>query len=343
MSRDSSRKPSGSSAHSATHSPTASPSNPHSSRRITPTTTGNMLSVGVGAPSGIMGINPGWNVWGGSQSPRNPSVSSAASANELSNPPSDSGYRGNLHEGWTASRPTSGSWDDTVAASPRMNELPQLDAQTQLGLQTSRQRPGPGPFPGQRIENRPSKLPAHHGIGSQQAGSQVSPTAGGYDSIQNTATTVEDLALSIRGMAVEDDFSSNRQQPQASHVPPQARPPFGTYNAFYSPQSRDSFGEYPYGYDAYRGPSEPSLYGSPALSNAICTVNSLVFSMTMDLPARPVNSSFLPNRSCFRRHLLPWSLPRCFRRPVQGGWKKNASSRSTCLSNSFRRTLCIVL
>lgn len=35
---------------------------PHSSRRITPTTTGNMLSVGVGGGSGLMGYNSGWQV-----------------------------------------------------------------------------------------------------------------------------------------------------------------------------------------------------------------------------------------------------------------------------------------
>jgi len=88
----------------------------------------------------------------------------------------------------------------------------------------------------------------------------------------NPSPTVEDLALSIRGMAVEDDFAANRSQPQvptqAPPVHPQVRPPYGAYNnTFYSPTNRDSFGEYPYGY----GPSEPSLYGSPALSNAVPT------------------------------------------------------------------------
>lgn len=85
MSRDSSRKPSSSSTRSGTHSPTPSPGNvridtlfghecakltvvlfvlqqPHSSRRITPTTTGNMLSVGVAGGAGLMSYSSGWEV-----------------------------------------------------------------------------------------------------------------------------------------------------------------------------------------------------------------------------------------------------------------------------------------
>ncbi|KAF9075280.1 hypothetical protein BDP27DRAFT_42025 [Rhodocollybia butyracea] len=142
MSRDSSRNPSGS---SSAHSPTTPPSNPHSSRLITPTTTGNMLSVNVGSGNGLMGYNSGWQVWGGGSpsSQRNPSISSVVSAGDISSFPGDSGYRGPIREGWTSSRPASGTWDEDVnqAQSPHSKDFPQShEAQSPLSLHPPRQR-----------------------------------------------------------------------------------------------------------------------------------------------------------------------------------------------------------
>jgi hypothetical protein len=91
-------------------------------------------------------------------------------------------------------------------------------------------------------------------------------------------------------MAVEDDYSTqqNRQQggsslatpshvsnPQIRAPPPmpQSRAPYNTYpqadyGGYYSnPPGRESYMEYPYGYDAYRGTSDPSLYPSPGMSS----------------------------------------------------------------------------
>lgn len=123
------------------------------------------------------------------------------------------------------------------------------------------------------------------------AASQVS-----YESSQS-GLNVDELALGVRGMVVEDDHVSNpggtHYRPQHSHhvqaVPPingfnvpqirppplpPTRPPYGPYPQEYSTYypanapSRESFPiEYPYAYDSYRSPSDPNLYGSGAPSS----------------------------------------------------------------------------
>ncbi|TFK76422.1 hypothetical protein BDN72DRAFT_235259 [Pluteus cervinus] len=107
--------------------------------------------------------------------------------------------------------------------------------------------------------------------------------AANYESLQNSTAVNEDLSLALRGMAVEDDYSAQQSRPPAataSHLPPRGPPmpvprgpysgyPQAEYAAYYSmPVGRDSYADYSYGYDAYRGPSDPSMYASPVVSNA---------------------------------------------------------------------------
>lgn len=107
-----------------------------------------MLSVNVGSANGLMGYNSGWQVrwtrrvdrlflltncafqvWGGSSpsSQRNPSISSVVSASDIPSFQVDSGYRGPIREGWTSSRPASGTWDEDVnqAQSPHSKDFSQ--------------------------------------------------------------------------------------------------------------------------------------------------------------------------------------------------------------------------
>lgn len=119
-----------------------------------------------------------------------------------------------------------------------------------------------------------------------QPGLQAPPSAGGYD---GRPTNVEDLSMALRGMVVEDDYGARQQQQQSqsSQPPPtqsnpqfgppppmpQPRGAYGNYpqdlGSYYSMQTaREPYVEYQYGFDAYRGPVDPSLYASPVLSNA---------------------------------------------------------------------------
>ena len=107
-----------------------------------------------------------------------------------------------------------------------------------------------------------------------------------------------ELALGVRGMAVEDDYgvsqqgSPYRQQPHGNQSslasggnpsvqirgPPPMQQPRGPYNGYaqadyatyYSGQSsgRESYVDYSYPYDAYRTTPDPSLYASQSISAA---------------------------------------------------------------------------
>jgi hypothetical protein len=92
-----------------------------------------------------------------------------------------------------------------------------------------------------------------------------------------TPNEVSQLALALRGMAVEDE-NNVHQNPQASgvHLTPQHRGPpvpqprpYGVYtqpdyNSYYLHPGREPYVDYPYGY----GPSDPSLYSSPIMTAA---------------------------------------------------------------------------
>ncbi|TFY82620.1 hypothetical protein EWM64_g1389 [Hericium alpestre] len=113
----------------------------------------------------------------------------------------------------------------------------------------------------------------------------------GYDSIQASSIVDNELAMGLRGMAVEDDSfgasqqgSPYRQQasgnsgsaavPQIRGPPmPQPRGPYNgyaqtDYGTYYAgpPSRRDNYVDYTYPYDAYRGTPDPSLYPSSSVS-----------------------------------------------------------------------------
>ncbi|KAF8921274.1 hypothetical protein CPB85DRAFT_1157873, partial [Mucidula mucida] len=115
------------------------------------------------------------------------------------------------------------------------------------------------------------------------------PTGNAFDPTQKQSSGVEDLSLALRGMAVEDDFTvhANRQQAPSGQVinsnnqtmrtppsmpQPQRGPypsyPTTDYGGYYgNPAGRDTYLEYPYGFEAYT--SDPALFPSPALANAV--------------------------------------------------------------------------
>ncbi|KAJ3786267.1 hypothetical protein GGU10DRAFT_255006, partial [Lentinula aff. detonsa] len=264
-----------------------------------------MLSVNVGSGSGLMGYTSGWQVWGSNSpsSQRNPSISSAASAGDISSSQNESGYRGTIREGWTSSRPASGTWDEDVTQSPLKEFSQSASFFAPLSLHSSRPRQASAtPFLGPRAENRPAKLspsafdhtsnpestsPRYNTAPASASATFAStpysaphPTtqsstltgASGYETLISnpSVSTVDDLSLNFRGMAVEDDYSGRpksnppislpfnmMQQPQPPVSLP--RPPYSNY---------PGISDYSYGFDAPRAPVDPSIYGSPALSNA---------------------------------------------------------------------------
>ncbi|KAF8654193.1 hypothetical protein AX16_003722 [Volvariella volvacea WC 439] len=313
MSGDTSRKPSGSSTHSANQSPSSSPNhNAQTQRRLNSGPPASMYGVGMGTANSLKpGLNTGWQVWGAGapSSKRNASISSAASANDIPSQ-SDSNYRTGLAEGWPASRPTSGSWDD-VNESSQKKDFAQMDTHSQLNLHQARQRQAattqPSAFSGPRMDDRSagskngqfspqrydgalgkdpsSRYPSSptRAFGSSPFSGQQNGIQGSYDTLQTSNTVNDDLTLALRGMAVEDDYSvqnrrevpsqGNTQPPHpALRGPPMPHPrgPYTSYPqtdfSYYS--SRDSYPDYPYAYEPYRGPSDPSMYTSPVVSSA---------------------------------------------------------------------------
>ncbi|KAF5391380.1 hypothetical protein D9757_001870 [Collybiopsis confluens] len=311
MSRASSRNPSGSSTRSGAHSPSTSPINQsHPSQRIvSPTATGNMLSVGVGAASGLVGYNPGWQMW---SSQRAPSITSTTSVGDLPFSSADGGYRGPLR---SSSRPTSrGTWDDDGNRSQEFSHS--HDAQPPPSLQSSRQRPVPtASLSAQRTralkDDRPAKISPQlyeRNLSSESTSPRYSsgpPTglvsnsyspaalpisqtpvltgASGYVSLNQPP--VDDLAMNFRGMAVEDDLSGRSKvngSPLSIPMPSTAmqRPPL--------PMARPSFNSNfstfsDYSYNA-PPPMDPlSIYPSPAVNHAL-------YPSVSSLPPPPVIS-----------------------------------------------------
>ncbi|KAI0062275.1 hypothetical protein BV25DRAFT_1945439 [Artomyces pyxidatus] len=287
-----------------------------------------MYGVGMGTAAGLKGLNTGWQVWGGAAPPQNriASNSSSASTVDLSPQQVDPAYRQNIAEGW---RSNPGTWED-VSGNPQKKDVSQLDS---LALHQVRQRqtsatqsmpfsapsriderspgaPKPG-FSPQRFENsltKDSPAPARYPSTPPKPGGFVAPSqfAGqqalqnarmAYDSLSSSSAAENELALSMRGMVVEDDVntaqggppyrSQGQGQQQSGGVPshpslphirvPQGmQQPRGPYNAYTQndyaayytgpPTGRDPYVEYPYPYDAYRTTSDPAVYAASSVS-----------------------------------------------------------------------------
>lgn len=105
-------------------------------------------------------------------------------------------------------------------------------------------------------------------------------TAASYSSHKSSVMT-EDLTVAFRGMAVEDDHNvrQNRQHVASSQSVPHHRGhsmhqprPYGgysDYNPYYAVRTvREPYIDFSYGYDAYRGPTDATMYPSLGISGA---------------------------------------------------------------------------
>ena len=106
-------------------------------------------------------------------------------------------------------------------------------------------------------------------------------TGGSHSGHQPSSVVNEDLSVALRGMAVEDDRSvqQNHQHmasPQSMLRPrgpplPHPRPYAGypEYNPYYTvPTGREPYIDFSYRYDAYRGPTDGTMYPSPGVGGA---------------------------------------------------------------------------
>lgn len=265
----------------------------------------------MGGGPALKGLNVGWQVWGsGTPGPkRNASISSAASVGDLSPSQAENGYRSNIGESWTAPRASSGTWDE-LSGSPQKKDFSQLDSNPALPLRHPRQRQTgvaqPVGLSGPRMDDRgPAKTGQYspqrfdhslnkdgrysspsHPVPGAYGSSRFPGQNGGFDSVQMSSVIENDLALGLRGMAVEDEQvnSQYRQQP-AANVPhhssavPQVRPPpqivpgrapypgypQADYPSYYTSGAvRDPYMDYGYGYSA---PPDPTHYPSSAGAN----------------------------------------------------------------------------
>lgn len=121
--------------------------------------------------------------------------------------------------------------------------------------------------------------PPYNSYGGPQTGLHGPHSVGGYDAMPTSALVENELSLALRGMAVEDDYSGGRQlTSQVSGIvgggnphiraPPvhPMRTPYGypqtDYPNYYTNgHNRETYVDYSYAYDAYRGASDSSLYG----------------------------------------------------------------------------------
>lgn len=106
-------------------------------------------------------------------------------------------------------------------------------------------------------------------------------TGASYSGHKSSSAVNEDLSVALRGMAVEDDHNiqQNHQHMASSQSmlhprgPPMPQPrPYGgypDYNPYYAvPTGREHYIDFSYGYDAYRGPTDATMYPSPGISGA---------------------------------------------------------------------------
>jgi hypothetical protein len=134
---------------------------------------------------------------------------------------------------------------------------------------------------------------------------QVVNQPGGHDA--NSSNVENDLALTLRGSAVEDDYSTSQQGSQArqqivayngppqngsqvARVPPAMRTPHSGYGADYAYYSNAATGDQYYGYDAYRGPADGSIY---VLAGNIATPSQTNFYNGV-----PPQQLYTPQQSC---------------------------------------------
>ncbi|KAJ8462102.1 hypothetical protein ONZ45_g18055 [Pleurotus djamor] len=282
---DSSRKPSGSSSHSGIRSGTSSPGiSASSQRKLTPTNASNMLGVAMTGSSGMKGLNAGWEVWGSNSSRRNASVSSATSVTEV--PQGEGGYRAGMGESWTVARSSSATWEESNV-SPQRKDFSSLDS---LNLHQARQRQTNGD---RSAGSKSGQFAQYDGALSKEtnpqrfvsSGNIPNATAVGYEPSQQHPlnSSDSDLSMAFRGMAVEDDLQNQQQggPAQTSTSPsnaqmrgppvPHLRPTYGSYPqptadfGYYANPAlpRESYGEYPLGFDMYRNPLDPSAFLSP--------------------------------------------------------------------------------
>ncbi|KAH9001250.1 hypothetical protein EDB92DRAFT_36227 [Lactarius akahatsu] len=257
---DVSRKPSGSSSLSGAHSPMGSPSNAPSQRRVTST---NTFGAGIGTPSTLTNstLSSGWQVWGGTAPSPQRNVSASSAPDSLSSQ-SEMPFRPNMTEGW---RPSNGTWADDDSAEFQLGRPRQVSVAQGVTFSSPRtdDQPLGGSKPGfspQRFDvnlNKESATTPRYSspqpttfsaspFSSQQV-AQSHPMA--YDP-SHSPSVVDNLALGIRGMVVEDDASLSQQTPtyrngnHVSAVVPSALPhiraaplqPRGPYTAFPPPE-----------------------------------------------------------------------------------------------------------
>lgn len=241
----------------------------------------NIMNVGMSGSGGLKVLNSGWQVWSGAGSPspqRKPLASPASSGHELL--PETAGHRGsNLSDAWPSPQPPN-TWDDVNT--PDVLQL--QESQAQLNLHASRQRSlqPTAAFSGPRTDDRSSskslvfspqraldtsapRVPA-----SSSQASVYGAGALGLPHINNPlyASVPEDLSVSLRGMAVEDDFAvhpplqtlTTSPRPPAGVHPP--RQPFGPYPQDYPTYyTNPPASDFPYSYDVYnRPPINPPVF-----------------------------------------------------------------------------------
>jgi hypothetical protein len=95
-----------------------------------------------------------------------------------------------------------------------------------------------------------------------------------YNAHPSTSVLNEDHSVAVRGMAVEDDYGFQQSHQHMSSAqtmphprgPPIPQPPFGGYNPYYTvPTIREPYLDFSYGYDAYRGPADATMYPSQGI------------------------------------------------------------------------------
>ncbi|KAI0256716.1 hypothetical protein BJV78DRAFT_301994 [Lactifluus subvellereus] len=196
-----------------------------SQRRVAVPTANSTFGVGVGTPGTLVNssLGSGWQVWGGAAPPqRNVSASSAPATTDLSNQ-AEMSFRPSMTEGW---RPANGTWADDDAGEFSLGRPRQVSvAQGVTFSPHTDDRPLGGSKPSfspQRFDvnlnKDPTTTPRYTSpqpttfsappFSSQQA-AQGHPM--GYDP-SRSPSAVDNLALGIRGMTVEDDASLSLSQ-----------------------------------------------------------------------------------------------------------------------------------
>ncbi|KAA1471146.1 hypothetical protein DENSPDRAFT_758500, partial [Dentipellis sp. KUC8613] len=194
-------------------------------------------------------------------------------------------------------------------ATPRMDDRsPGVGKTGQFSPQRFDNSLNKDPAPSQRYAPAASPQPSGFGSSSSPFANQqvLQNTNMGYDTMQTSNVVENELAMGLRGMAVEDDSygvpqqgspyrqqgSGNQQSaggagghpsvPQIRGPPmPQPRGPYNAYpqtdyGTYYTgpPSRRDNYVDYSYPYDAYRATPDPTLYPSSSVSASTSPANA---------------------------------------------------------------------